>query len=91
MSLTLSAPLSINASGLVAETQNAGDDQAQHLIHRDEEKAGEQDHENNEPRRYKGLAARGPRNLGTFGAYLLKEFQRVSHMQTLGVPSVQSI
>jgi hypothetical protein len=88
MSLILSASLSINRSGLVAETQNAGDDQAQRLIHRDEKKAGEQNHENNKPRRYKGLAARGPRNLGTFGAYFLKEFQRVSHIPSLGVPSV---
>jgi hypothetical protein len=75
----------------MAETKNAGDDQAQRLIHRDEKKTGEQDHENNEPRRYKGFAACGPRNLGAFGADLLKEFQRVSHMPSLGVPSLGAV
>jgi hypothetical protein len=69
---------------LTADTQNAGDDEAQHPIHRDEKKAGEQDHEKNKPRRDQGLAARRPRHLGAFGADLLKEFQRVSHF--FGVP-----
>jgi hypothetical protein len=75
----------------VAETQNGADDEAQRLIHRDEKKAGEQDHKNNKPGRDQGLAARRPRNLGAFGAHLLKEFQRVGHfsgVQPLGVPSI---
>ena len=65
-------------------TQNRGDDEAQRLIHSDEKKAGEQDHENNKPRGYQGLAARRPRNLGALGADLLKEFQRVRHF--FGIP-----
>jgi hypothetical protein len=74
---------------LVAKTQNAGDDEAQRLIHRDEKKAGEQNHENNKPRRDQGLAARRPRHFGAFGANLLKEFQRVGHF--FGVPSITKL
>ncbi len=70
----------------MAHTQDAGDDETQRLVNRDEKKAGEQDHENNEPRRDHGLAARRPRNLGALGADLLKEFQRISHF--FGVPSL---
>ncbi len=75
----------------MTKTQNGADDEAQRLIHRDEKKAGEQDHENNKPRRDQGLAARRPRHLGAFGADLLKEFQRVGHIfgaPSLGVPSI---
>ena len=71
---------------LMTDTQNAGDDEAKRPIHRDEKKAGEQDHEKNKPRRDQGLAARRPRDLGAFGTDLLKEFQRVSHF--FGVPSL---
>ena len=74
---------------LVAKTQNAGDDEAQRLIHRDEKKAGEQNHENNKPRRDQGLAARRPSDLGTLGADLLKEFQGISHF--FGVPSITKL
>jgi len=54
-------------------------------------KAGEEDHEKNKPRRDQGLAARGPRHLGAFGADLLKEFQRVNHffeVPSLAVPPI---
>ena len=71
---------------LTADTQNAADNEAQRPIYCDEKKTGEQDHEKNERRRDQGLTAGGPRNLGAFGADLLKEFQRVRHC--VGGPSL---
>ena len=73
-------------TALTTKTQNAGDDETEYPIHRDEKKTGEQDHEKNKPRRDQGLPARRPSDLGAFGANLLKKFQRVSHF--FGVPSL---
>ena len=73
----------------MAETQNAGDDEAQRPIHRDKKKAGEQDHEKNKPRRDQCLAARRPCHLGAFGADLLKEFQRIDHI--FSMPSIAKL
>jgi hypothetical protein len=68
----------------MTDTQNAGDDEAERPIHRDKEKTSEEDHEKDESRRDQGLAAGRPSDLGTFGADLLKEFQRVGHF--FGIP-----
>jgi hypothetical protein len=82
---------SLRKHALTTDTQNAGDDEAEHPIHRDKEKTGEQDHEKNKPRRDQGLAARRPRNLGAFRADLLKEFQRVSHFYVCSPTKVAPI
>jgi hypothetical protein len=51
----------------------------QALIDGDEKQAGEQHHGDDEAGRDQGLAARGPGDLGAFGADFLQECERVDH------------
>jgi hypothetical protein len=68
----------------MTQAQDELDHQTQRLIDRQKEKAGKQNHYDNENRRDQGLATRRPSHLIRFGANFLQKLEGISHSpQTL--------
>src|SRR5271170_7079432 len=64
---------------MAAEAERQRHGLAQDLVDHDEEQACEHDQEQYEPGGDEGLAPRRPDDLGSLGANLLNEFERVGH------------